>query len=70
MYELILLGFTKHALVPILDDACVGVLNLSSGSSRSIISNCVRAFVHLPVIFHESVHLPVVFFGIFLQGVA
>ena len=40
-----------------------GVLNLSSVSSRSIISNCVRAFVQPPVTFHESAHLSVVFFG-------
>ena len=34
-----------------------GILNLSSGSSCIIISNCVRAFVQPFVILHESVHL-------------
>ena len=33
-----------------------GILNLSSGSSRSSFSNCVRAFVQPSVIFHECVH--------------
>ena len=38
-----------------------GIGNLSSGSSRSIISNYVRSFVQPPVVFLENVHLPVVF---------
>ena len=43
MYELMLLGFPRHALLLIVDDAFVWNLDLSSGSPRSTISNCVRA---------------------------
>ena len=63
MYELILLRFPRHALFWFLMMPLCGVLNLRSGSSRSSISNCVRAFAQPPVIFHESVHLSTVFFG-------
>ena len=45
MYELILLGFPRHARRLILDALMCGILNLSSGLSRSGFSNCVRAFV-------------------------
>ena len=43
MYELMLLGFPRHALLLILDDAFVWNLNLRFGSPRSTSSNCVRA---------------------------
>ena len=63
MYELILLRFPRHALFWFLMMPLCGVLNLRSGSSRSSISNCVRAFAQPPFIVHESVHLSTVFFG-------
>ena len=63
MCELILLRFPRHALFWFSMMPLCGVLNLRSGSSRSSISNCVRAFAQPPVIFHESVHLSTVFFG-------
>ena len=43
MYELMLLGFPRHAHLLILDDAFVWNFNLRSGSQQSTISNCVRA---------------------------
>ena len=46
MYELMLLGFPRHAVLLILDDAFVWNLNLSPGSPRSTISNCVSHFSH------------------------
>ena len=48
MYESMFLGFPRHTCRLILDDAFVWYLILSSGSSRSGISNCVRTFVQLP----------------------
>ena len=52
MYESMFLGFPRHTCRLILDDAFVWYLILSSGSSRSGISNCVRTFVQL------SRHIP------------
>ena len=43
MYELMLLGFPRHALHLILDVAFVWNLNLRFGLPRSTISNCERA---------------------------
>ena len=43
MFESMLLGFPRLALFLIRDDASVWDLYLSVGSSRSTISNCVRA---------------------------
>ena len=43
MYELMLLGFPRHALLLILGDAFVWNLHLRFGSPRRIVSNCMRA---------------------------
>ena len=59
-----LLGFPKHALFLVLDDAFVW----SFETEFSIISNSVRALVQPPVVFPESVHLAC--FMTFLRGLS
>ena len=45
MFESMRLGFPRLALYLILDDASVWNLNLSGGSPRSTMSNCVRGIL-------------------------
>ena len=41
MYELMLLGFPRHVLLLILDDACVRNFEPEIRSPRIVISNCL-----------------------------